>query len=256
MKSLLQDAAAIGPHDDADLVQGFSTWRAASRPGVHRTALDPVAFTAVSAEDDPEHDRSIMQIQAVGVPESARLMDLGTACKLDNSGMLFADLYSGSGSGSGRKLGDAVVKSSICAENASGVVLKNFFGQGLDLDRGGGEGVGLHGTHEIPLGSLARKTFTATRKSCEDFSTLLLHRLEKPGQTSTEPATAAGTIFSARDATRAMKAYGLCLDSIGESAALQGCEIGHLQQAGSDAEAHLCAHVEGPEMHGFTCVLL
>merc|ERR1719183_611458 len=122
----------------------------------------------------------------------------------------------------------------------------------------GGMGVSLAKTHDIPLGSLAKKSIKSTRESCEDFSTFLLRRLEKPGEKPTCPATGAagGVKFTARDANHALRSYGLCLDSIGETAAIQGCEMGNVQIAGSAAAANLCKSVEGPLPRNLGCTIL
>merc|ERR1740117_531462 len=119
-------------------------------------------------------------------------------------------------------------------------------------------GVTLAKTHELPLGSLAKKSIKSTRDSCEDFSTFLLRRMDKPGEDGggkTCSADGGGVKFTSKDASHALRSYGLCLDSIGETAALQGCEMGNLQVSGSGNSAHLCKVIEGPLPPQLGCVI-
>jgi len=221
----------------------------------------PTALRGSSAAIDvdaapEEKERSLMEIQRIGLPEKAKLDDLGEACKFDSFTSIFGDA-SGSAQIPAKGLGTAIEKSALCTEKASDLVLSNIFGQKMDPALGG-MGVSLTKAHDIPLGSLSKKAVKATQDSCEDFASFLLRRMEKPGEKPTCPASGevGGLKFTSRDANHALKSYGLCLDSIGETAALQGCEMGNLQVSGSSAVAHLCKVVEGPIPPGIVCSIM
>lgn len=202
-----------------------------------------------------EEDRSLMEIEKIGLPERTKLDDLSDACKFDAFTSVFGDAEGATRSAKG--LGTAIAKSTQCAESTSDMVFGGIFGQKMNPTTGG-MGVSLAKTHDIPLGSLEKKAIKATQTSCEDFSTFLLRRFEKPGQKPKCAAAGAvgGLKFTSQDAHHALKSYGLCLDSIGETAALQGCEMGDLQHNGSRDAAHLCKVVEGPLTPGIQCTIL
>mmetsp|Transcript_3489 Transcript_3489/g.6249 ORF Transcript_3489/g.6249 Transcript_3489/m.6249 type:complete len:267 (-) Transcript_3489:41-841(-) len=226
-----------------------------SRPP-HRLLRSAVhtAFASENAPGDEVRERSIMEIQGQELPSVGQLETLSNSCRLKTSEEVFGD----SSSHSATKMGSAVGKSAKCAESVSQLVLSDLFGK--KMPQGGhGVGVALAKTHEIPLGSLNKKSLISTQKSCEDFATVLLHRFEKPGTKLQCPEKGGSNqlSFTSQDATHALKSFGLCLDSIGETSALQGCEMGNLQAYGTNQAAHICQSVEGPAPEGLSpCSIL
>jgi len=225
-----------------------------------RTALNTGAPASAGGGELEEPERSLMEIQSIGLPEKSKLDDLATACNFDHFQAVFGDASgSGKATRSAKGLGGAIDKSAQCTETASDMVLNNIFGQKLNPTVGG-MGVALTKTHDIPLGSLSKKSIKSTQDSCQDFGNFLLRRLEKPGEkvlvAAGSDAGANGILkFTSKDATHAMKSYGLCLDGIGETTALQGCEMGDLQHMGTREAANLCKVVEGPMAPGIVCVI-
>lgn len=249
-------ALAIDDHACLHAASASTSWPI-RRPGTLRAIP-----TALKHSDTEDADRSLMQITRVGPPEKARLDDLGQACKFDNFVSVFGDASQGAtASRSAKDLGKAVAMSSGCVTNTSELVLTDIFGQKLKAS-GSGTGVAFDKTHDIPLGSLAKKELKSARASCEDFATFLLRRFEKPGSAPVctvaggAGAAAGGAKFTQKDATHALKSYGLCLDSIGETTALQGCEMGNLQRIGSAEAADLCKVVEGPMPPEIVCAIM
>lgn len=238
-------ALAVVAHDHASLHAATSSalWPA------RRRAI-PTALLHAEEEDT----RSLMQITKIGLPDQAKLQELEKACKLDNFASAFGDASDGAPR-SAKGLGEAVSKSSNCAANTSDLVLRNIFGQKLES---AGMGVTFEKTHDIPLGSLARKELKSAKSACQDFGSFLLHRFEKPGLAPSCSAAggASGAKFTQQDATHALKSFGLCLDSIGETTALQGCEMGNLQRVGTAEAANLCKVVEGPLAREIVCAIL
>jgi len=242
---------------------------AAAWPLQHVGTLRPMK-TALNgggggAGADPitEPGRSLMEIESIGLPEKAKLDDLSEACKFDQFTSVFGDASDAGATRSAKALGGAIEKVAKCNENASDVVLSNMFGQKLNPTQGG-MGVTMTKTHDIPVGSLAKKSIKSAQDSCEDFSTFLLRRFEQPGTApkcpaaddAAKPGEVPGTKFTSKDATHVMKSYGLCLDSIGETTALHGCEMGNLQNIGSREAADLCKVVEGPIPPGIVCAIM
>lgn len=248
-------SAALAADDHAFLhAAGTSTV-----PTRRISALPTIATSLKDAEEE-EHERSLMQIARIGPPDRAKLEDLNTGCKFDNFVSVFGDGSEGAdATRSAKELGKAVTMSANCVANTSDLVLNDIFGHKLKAS-GGGMGVELEHTHDIPLGSLSKKAIKSSRASCQDFGDFLLRRFEKPGDAP--KCAAAGGVdttvgkFTQRDATHALKSYGLCLDTAGETAALQGCEMGNLQRMGSVPAANLCKVAEGPIPPEIMCTIL
>lgn len=257
------DALFFSDHhvlDDHTVVDPLT---AAAWPMHHMGTLRPIHTSLNGGGAGPpdmgeEPPRSLMEIVQIGLPEKGKLDDLSAACKFDRFTSVFGDADAEGATKSAKALGSAIVKSSECNEQASDLILSNIFGKKID-EKLGGMGVTLAKTHDIPLGSLGKKSIKSTKDSCQDFGSFLLRRFEKPGEQAPKcPATGepGGVKFSSRDATHAMKSYGLCLDSIGETTALQGCEMGDLQHNGSHDAANLCKVVEGPVTPGIVCAIM
>lgn len=230
-------------HDQAaQAAAASSAWPLPTPGGLRRFP------TSLKATEQEEADRSLMQINKVGPPEKAKLDDLATACKFDGFGDVFGTPNDGSGATrSAKPLGKGVASAADCAVSTSDVVLSDMFGTKL---KGTGAGVELEKTHDLPLGSLAKKEVRAARAACEDFGAFLMRRMEKPGE------KAGDRKFTQQDATHALKSYGLCVDAVGETAALNGCEMGKLQSMGSAQSAHICQEVEGPMAPGIVCSIM
>jgi len=115
-----------------------------------------------------------------------------------------------------------------CAEKVGG----NLFAASL----GEGTGTRFKGNLEVELGSQDREDLQAIQDTCHDFASLLLRRLGRKGNAAVGRA----------DAARVLKAYGRCLQSIGEGTTLLGCQMGGLDHEGGEDDA-LCKVEEGAE---------
>jgi hypothetical protein len=197
------------------------------------------------AVDEPRP--SIMQIEKIGTPAAEETDELSKNCKFDavETASVFGD--SGPATDSASALGGAIVKTSECNGKAADLVLSNMFGQmSKTIPTGEEVGVSLKNPHSIPLGSLQKRSLRATTDACEDFGRFLFDHLEPKR---------AGT-FTSQDAGRTLKSFGLCLESIGKTTAIQGCEMGNLQQNGTTSAAKICKEIQGPEKPDMSCSIM
>jgi len=215
-----------------------------------RRAAAAASFHAPAELKEPpmeEKTRSVAAVTQAHLPNHDRLDDLNTTCKTQIYTKDFDMKMAGKPA---KGLGHAVEKSSVCVEGMGDVMLKGLFGTKLEAGKEqAGVGVMMDGTHDLPIGGLARKQYNVTEKACGDFATWTLHALGKPGEDT--KAT-----LSSKDAAAALRHFGLCLDNIGEQSALQACEMGQLKSYGSREVAHVCEEVEGPTPVGVPCSIL
>lgn len=207
-----------------------------------RTALaaDGEVDKALKAAEEEASKRSIMQITKVAMPPKATIDEMGQACKLDKFTSVFGDA-SGSGAAKpGSNLGNAIESSSGCVDSVSAILTK-IFGHKLDSPTDP-VGIDVTNNHDLPGGSMLKQQFKSTQDSCHEFASFLLQRFPKVDG-------AEAPKFKSDDATHALRSYGLCLDNIGQSASLEGCEMGDLQKPGfmgNSAAADVCRHIQGP----------
>lgn len=120
---------------------------------------------------------------------------------------------------------DNLKSGASCAEKVGSNLLAASLGEGT--------GTRFKGNLEVELGSQDREDLQAVQDTCHDFASLLLRRLGRKDNAAVGRA----------DATRVLKAFGRCLQSMGEGTTLMGCEMGG---DGGEDDA-LCKVEEGAE---------
>lgn len=179
-----------------------------------------------------------MSLQEVVLPSKDTLSAAVSSCKLD--------LTLGGSSGSKQSadiLGSNISKASKCSMSASDAVLHQMFGKRLEASKGGflssrptgadeDAGVAVDGQLKAPLGSSYRESLQGAQDACQDYGTMLLHRL------SHKPAK-----LDAKDASKMLRSFGRCMQGMGEATEFAACQIGNLKEAGGDS-GKLCKEVQ------------
>lgn len=203
---------------------------------------------------------SLMRIDEVHLPSKFALHDVGRACKLSLNSEVPGDSIGGNPSTLPAKvLGPNLSKAAECSARSSRVVLRQVFGQLLhpaptsgigSLVVGGGytarsdPGVRLINNNDVPIGTRVHRDFVAAQDACRDFGKLLLHKLGKNEAAArvVEPRP----VLTTSDASHTLRAFGRCLEGMGELTAIQACKLGQLQLAGGTTAA-ACKEVQGHE---------
>ncbi|CAJ1355412.1 unnamed protein product [Effrenium voratum] len=150
-----------------------------------------------------------------------KMTEIKTACKLDV-------VDPTDSSGPSKIFHDNLQSASSCAQKIGSNLLSASLGEGA--------GTRFKGELEVELGSQEHEDMQAMQDTCHDFASILLHRLSRK----------ANREISRVDAARVLKAYGRCLESLGQGTTLMGCQMGDVAHGGGEDEA-LCEVEEGAE---------
>jgi len=107
-------------------------------------------------------------------------------------------------------------------------------------DDAGESGVRLTGRTDVKLGSVLREQMKAAQDSCHDFGVRVMNFL---GDGETQKPVKS-PVLTSNLAALLLQAYGRCAEGIGNVTAMQGCEIGRLQETGSPDVRHMCHFLE------------
>lgn len=199
-----------------------------------------------------------MELSNWKLPDRGSMEELRNACKLQ-AVRKFVDAADDGTNFPAKDLGTGIAKASGCAQAVGTQVMERFFGRALDASKDGVDdtqaaGVTLVNTAAFPLGSIGRNHLEAAQDACHDFGAMLLHRLG-PREGTSAPKAARQAALSAADAAHSLRAFGRCLDSLGEAAAAKGCELGDLHTAGGDSAA-FCEEIQGPKGYHWACAVM
>jgi len=121
--------------------------------------------------------------------------------------------------------------------SGSGSHLKGLFSSS---DEDSEAGLRLTGSTDVKLGSVLREQLKAAQDACHDFGSRVIHFLGDPDTRQHVQSP----VLTPNMAAHLLQTFGRCMQSIGNATAMQGCEIGRLQETGPPDVRHMCHLLE------------
>jgi len=210
--------------------------------------------------------RTVLQLSSTDIrlPDKVGFDKVSSSCKFASTDTLVGDDVEnpkaenltptlGQVSGCSGTLGQEVLTKTFGSElpdTSSASTQKNLHNL-FTSDEGSESGVRLTGRTDVKLGSVLREQMKAAQDSCHDFGVRVMNFL---GDVETQKPVKK-VVLSSNLAALLLQAYGRCMESIGNVTAMQGCEIGRLQETGPPDVRHVCHFLEPDDVPEDSSVL-